>query len=248
MNPINIKISNAESFDMLSLDDDLVAKNFIGKNDAYESMSMKIWLELSKHSPIIIDVGAYTGIYSLVAAKTYKTSKVYAFEALDVVYTRLDLNIQYNMLDNCFAYNIAVCNVDNTKIAFQVFNKHTKLTTGSSIKNRKPRPLVKYVDAITLDNKFKYISDKIGIIKIDAESAENIVLEGCIQILEQHKPDLLIEILPDSDIDYLNTLLQNYNYNFYNIDDNKMTITKIDKLVPSTGMHDLNKLVTTKVL
>lgn len=248
MIPINIKITGSKDFCMLTNNDDLVVKNFLTKPiDAYEPMSMQLWIGLCKYSPIIIDVGSYTGIYSLCAAATYSDHRVFAYEALDVVYERLEMNQEINNLQNLYVYNNAVCDTE-CDVELKVFNKHAKLTTGSSINNRKPRPLIKNVKGICLDTSMKYMADKIGVIKIDAESAENFVLEGAKNIIATHKPDILIEILPDSDLDFINNFLDKFGYNYYYIDDSKMIMTEIHELMPATGMHDLNKLATIKQL
>ena len=46
--------------------------------EGFEPNSLKIWLELCKISNVILDIGANTGVYSLIAKSQNPASKVYA--------------------------------------------------------------------------------------------------------------------------------------------------------------------------
>jgi len=78
---IEIEIGECPPFLMFSNDDDYVAKKFFwhGKN-AYEAMSLNLWQYFAKSSRVVLDVGAYTGVYSLAAAQQNKKTRVYCFE------------------------------------------------------------------------------------------------------------------------------------------------------------------------
>ena len=51
-----------------------------GLTNGWEKISTRLWIELSKNSKVIFDIGANTGIYSLVSKSINPTSQVFAFE------------------------------------------------------------------------------------------------------------------------------------------------------------------------
>lgn len=50
----------------------------------YEYETIKIWIELVKKSEVIFDIGAYTGLYSLIAALINNKARVFAFEPIEI--------------------------------------------------------------------------------------------------------------------------------------------------------------------
>ena len=50
---------------------------WFGLENGWEKVSMKLWIELVKNSNTILDIGANTGVYSLVAATVNNHAKVY---------------------------------------------------------------------------------------------------------------------------------------------------------------------------
>lgn len=65
--------------------DDVIAKKY--SNKSFESETFDIWENYSKKEGTVIDIGAYTGIYSLVAAKM--GASVISFEPNKRIYNRL---------------------------------------------------------------------------------------------------------------------------------------------------------------
>lgn len=51
-----------------------------GLTEGWEKESVKLWIELCKCSEIIFDIGANTGMYSLIAKTINPGANVYAFE------------------------------------------------------------------------------------------------------------------------------------------------------------------------
>ena len=58
-----------------------------------------IWLELCKFSETIIDIGANTGIYSMIAKTINPNSNVYAFKPSNNTFSKLLLNNKLNDFD-----------------------------------------------------------------------------------------------------------------------------------------------------
>ena len=76
-----------------------------------ESTSIKVWEELSMVSSTIIDVGANTGIFTLVAKSANPNANVIAFEPITRIYEKLLKNIHINKYDAA-AFDIGISNFD----------------------------------------------------------------------------------------------------------------------------------------
>lgn len=78
-------ISN-KTFLMFLRKDSYLEQEFLqnGLYGSWEKESLKIWAQLSKRANYIVDVGANTGVYSLIAKSQNPSAKVYAIEPVDV--------------------------------------------------------------------------------------------------------------------------------------------------------------------
>jgi len=64
--------------------------------DAFEGNTLRWWQILSKRSQVILDIGANTGIYALLAKTLNPSAEVHAFEPISRVYSILASNIALN--------------------------------------------------------------------------------------------------------------------------------------------------------
>ena len=243
---IDIQISDNRPFTMFSANDDFVAKNFFWNGaDSYEQMSLRIWSELAKKSRNIFDIGSYTGIYSLLAAIGNAKSKVYAFEALDVVYARLLINKASNKMGNLNCFNVVISELDG-EIELSTKAGDSVLSTGSSV-SRKVGGYKKVIKSKTLSSIISENEIKnLDLMKIDAEGAEPDIIRSSEAVLLQHSPDMIIEFLHDSNTESVSKILSDMGYLFYKINDKESTVIQTSTIVPSTSLHDLNTLVTKK--
>ena len=70
-----------------------------GIENGWEKESMKIWMALCKDAKVILDIGANTGIFSLVAKTINPGAEIHAFEPLEKVMEKLEYNIRLNQFD-----------------------------------------------------------------------------------------------------------------------------------------------------
>ena len=237
-------------FSMFSNNDDFVAKSYFwnGKN-AYESTSLRIWSALAKKSSHIIDIGSYSGVYSLAAAQSNKKSKIYAVEALDRVYSRLIINKKANEASNLRCFNIAMSN-KNGEIELHVYSGEDILVSGSTTiaESTTRQPCDKrLVKSVTLD---QFIADqsipRVELLKIDAEGAEHHILSGGGSILRNSKPDIICELLPSSCIEEIQTQLRSIGYRYYKISESSSTLVEHEIPPASVEPPDFNILITAK--
>lgn len=152
--------------------------------------------ELQKiDNPVIIDIGSNIGLISLNILKFYPNTKIYAFEPGPHQHKLFSKTIEINNLNESVQlYDIALSNNNGEA----VFNIHqAKHASGDGFKNTERAGKTKKikVQVRKLDNWWEEANKpKINIIKIDTEGAELLVLKGAINLLNEIRPIILMEI------------------------------------------------------
>jgi FkbM family methyltransferase len=231
---INVKVNEKESFKMMHyghpIENDLFWKGLYGN---WEKKSMKLWTSLSKKSNIIFDIGANTGVYSMVSKAVNSGAEVHAFEPFEAIHQKLDYNASINNFKihtNCKAISNytgdGVIYTDGGDFAYSVtVNKNLWVKDHQPVKlNIKTITLKEYIEQNKITN--------IDLMKIDVETHEPEVMEGFIPYFNQFKPILLIEILNDEVAQKLNNYFDVDKYSFYNIDE-KAGVRKTISLMKS---------------
>jgi len=217
------------------VENDIFWSGLAGK---WEKFSIETWTTLSKNSEVIFDVGANTGIYSLVAKTVNKNARVYAFEPVRRVYEKLLFNNKINNYDiNCI--NKAASNQTGYAELFDTNEEHeysASLNNNSGLINAQN---VTKIETVTLDNFIKANGIKHpDLIKIDVETFEPEVLEGFSETLRVSRPTLIIEILTDDIGKRVTELTGGLGYLYFNIDE-ASGLKKVERLTRGTHMNFL---------
>lgn len=204
----------------------LFYKNEILKRYSGNLNNIFSWMKkLNLENPIILDVGACIGMYSICYSKMYKNSKIFAFEPVIQNYQILKKNVKINKIKNISKINIGLSNENkNASIGIPDKSVHSRyakeINSGLfSIfsKEKKFKIKLKKLDSLIQINKLK----KIDFIKIDVEGAEYKVLEGGIKTIKKYKPTIqlefnkLSEALGKKKINYFYSFAQKYKYNIF---------------------------------
>lgn len=237
---IKIHITRQKYFKMIhygyKLENDLF---WTGLNGNWEAQSMKIWTTLCKESKTIFDLGANTGVYSLVAKVINPDSDVHAFEPFGSICEKLNQNNAINDFDiniNCEAVSNytgeGTIYSENPDFAYSV-------TVNKNLWVKDKDPIAIKIKTITLK---EYIEkekiERIDLMKIDVETHEPEVIEGFGEYLYKLQPIILIEVLTDECAHKLSNYFKPELFEFYNIHE-KQGITKSDYLTKSTEFNYL---------
>lgn len=231
---VEVEIEGAAPFVMLLNDDDQVAYIYFWYGrDAFETLSLRLWTELAKQSEVILDIGAFTGVYTLAAAASNRQASIHSFEPVSLVFSRLLTNLTANKLGKkvpgtasgraraITVSNMAVGNLDGETHINQFRNELT-IGTGASL-IEKPNKVIKHnakVRQVTIDSYAQENGlNKIDLLKADVEQAELIILEGAHNVLSRNRPSLLIEVSSRQNLEALSEILGSYGYNFALIND-----------------------------
>jgi FkbM family methyltransferase len=152
---------------------------------------------------VIVDIGANTGIYALVAKTVNPNASVYAFEPHSFYYPKLEKNAHLNNFD-IHAYQRAISNYDGI-IELGDYSGAESVITTEAVK----------LDTFIEKNSIK----KIDLMKIDVETHEPQVLEGFMHYLPRFKPAMIIEILDDVVAKKVSDAVSGLGYLYFNIDE-----------------------------
>jgi FkbM family methyltransferase len=237
---INIPIDLDHSFKMMHygyiLENDVFWSGLTG---GWEKISLSLWIKLSSRSNVIIDIGANTGIYSLISKCMNPKSNVYAFEPVDRVYEKLVFNNNLNNF-NITTFQYAISNYTGTAEIFDTDTEHTYSVTVNKNRNIASEKVTSVkINTITLDD-FISINNisHIDLIKIDVETHEPEVLEGYSKNIKKHKPTILIEVLNDEIGEKIESIVKPLNYLYFNIGESK-GIRLVEKITQSDHFNYL---------
>jgi FkbM family methyltransferase len=204
-----------------------------GLVNGWEKESIGLWIKLCKEAETILDIGANTGIYSLVAQTINPKAKVFAFEPVKRVFTRLQENIALNNFD-ITAIEKAVSDRDGTAMIYDTNAEHTlSVTVNKNMLEGSADVIETQIETISLNSFIKQNKlTGIDLMKIDVETHEPEVLEGFSDYLVQYKPTMLIEILNDDIGQKVDKIVEGMGYLFFNIDE-KGGIRQVERIVKS---------------
>jgi FkbM family methyltransferase len=185
---------------------------------AYEGETTRVFLALAQESQTVIDIGANTGLFAILAAKANPKCRVWAFEPVPFIFDMLEGNIRLNQLANLQAVPLAVADAVG-EISFYVTRTNGRIPTdSSSCSGFREKVEATRLPATTLDD---YVSrhslPRLDLIKIDAETTEIQVVRGAHQTLREHRPLVICEVLPDLDHRELEQMLTALDYRFFHV-------------------------------
>lgn len=186
------------SVDLIN-DDRICQSVMTGK--PFEPDTIALWIEMCKPGAIVADVGAYSGLFSIIAAKLGAVP--FAIEPLPVMQERIRANASINGVS--FEV-IAAAASDVTGVAKIGYNPRVHLTAGASVL-RKSGPHIE-VDTFRLDD--IYFGGRVSAIKIDVERYERAVITGAAELLERDRPELIVEVLDQISRDDVTYMLPKY--------------------------------------
>lgn len=218
---ISIRVPGHGSFRMrhhgYMIENELFWKGIKG----FERISFELWTRLCLASHTILDIGANTGVYALIAKTVSPASTIIAVEPLKRICTKLEDNIVLNG-GGITALRAAVTDHEGEVTLYDLPDREhvnaVSLNPAHLADLQGVRPVS--VPAHTVQSIVRtYQLPRIDLVKIDVETHEPEVLAGFGDLLQRDKPALLIEILNDEVARRVERSVEGLGYVFYNIDD-----------------------------
>lgn len=192
---------------------------------SWEPGSLAIWTAICKKSTTVVDVGAYSGIYSILAVKN-GVENVFSVEPNPKTRERLEQNLSLNQIESCTVLSTPLGK--NSEVTLGLYVPESSLSSSAKrFESSGARYLDSQFDSVVIDDenwhrvgthRTSKLDDLLGrnfrvdAMKIDAEGMEIEVLEGCEEILRSHRPHLIIETWSDKTTQDLNVFLKRFGY------------------------------------
>ncbi|WP_131114132.1 FkbM family methyltransferase [Lichenihabitans psoromatis] len=205
---------NADQLDTIATQ---ISRDGLG---SYEFPTPAIIIYLAREAGgLFLDVGANTGLLSLVAAAANPLIRVVAFEPLESVRLLLGANVAANptLAPRITIESIGLSNKAGTSCFYETINDVGLVTTSSSLELSHAESIGVYheqtIETETLDRWSERLSSlPIRLIKIDVEGHEYAVLEGGQKTIAKNRPYLTIEVLGNAGLESINRFLIEADY------------------------------------
>lgn len=161
---------------------------------------------LAQEADVFLDIGAYTGLFTLAVSAVAPAVQVHAFEIVPAVADALVANLVRNRVDLRVAVHREGIGEDGKTMRVPSGEGGSALPSFFSSRMRfDDGDLVSFR---SLDSVAEMIpeGDRV-VIKIDVEGTEDAVLGSGQAFLDAFRPDILCEVLPDADGAFLDTLI-----------------------------------------
>ena len=167
----------------------------------------------------IFEVGSNVGVYTLIFSRLVGgDGRVYAFEPSTEAFFRLLTNLQLNGIGNVVPLQ---CAIGSTSGLTRFYEPKDHLTNGSLLREFAASFSGMIAERTVLALAGSALQERVEgplLIKIDAEGAEELVLRSMETLIVRHKPDIILEVLPEF-VDALNAIpfLKTCGYRFFSL-------------------------------
>ncbi|MCZ6593873.1 MAG: FkbM family methyltransferase [Bacteroidetes bacterium] len=222
----------------------------------YEKPLPDFFAAYAQRAKVILDIGANTGFYSLIAAFSSDTAKIYAFDPYPPAQKLLKNNLVLNKVsERVTMVPLAISNLNDEADLFVPTSEHGLIETSSSLNRnfRKTHSEVCRVTVSTLDHFVKENNlDSVDLIKLDIENQEHLALQGANLVLKKFRPVIFFEVIEQFDCEAIEQIRKKYNYLVFRLGSTirKVNQIAIDKnnwnqvLCPEEKVATLNEIAT----
>jgi FkbM family methyltransferase len=210
-----------------------------GLDRGHEPLSMCLWIEIVKkmQPKLILDIGANTGLYGVVAKSVNPNSQVHFFEPAPAAQASILTSLRANQIyDGVWVHEVFLSDeTDPRKKLYAnsplVFSYVYEGRKGNTDEISIEREVWKLADLFNSKHQ-ELRNESIDLVKIDIEGHEFRALNGFENYLSKNTI-FLIEVLDDSAANSLCNFFSPSDYLFVNIDDSGCTMKVQEELTKS---------------
>jgi FkbM family methyltransferase len=231
---VKVTFNGSKQFRMVNYGDDVIANEVYWKGIySYEPRALGIMMKLLGKAKYFFDIGANTGLYSLLAASLDPENKVYGFEPMETAFEHFEKSIQASSLPNIFPSKIALGNF-NGEAVFNIQSEEGNIPLGSSLRTDVGDEYIEKSVKVTVQKLDSFVNDNnikgIDFIKLDTEGTEDKVLEGGIGSIDKFRPVIICEVLSHTGTEPgIHSLLDNRSYRYYYVNDD--FLEQVEKII-----------------
>jgi FkbM family methyltransferase len=227
------------TFGMLRPDRCIVAKELHwggGRRPRLEDQfALDLFAVLVREARLVLDIGAYTGVFSLLAARVSPVARIHAFEVVPDVAHAAQENVAANGLTERVTVHGEGIGKEGDTVTIAPGTGGSALPDFYSTKLHFTDGVpvaVRSIDAIATEVNVP----PPAVVKIDVEGTEDVVLEHAQSFLASHRPDIVCEILLESNTAGVQAALAPHGYRFYRVE--RGALSPQPDLVPSQEFRD----------
>lgn len=197
--------------------DTIASRMFWMGFDSFEPDTIQLLYKLLPHIRVFFDIGANTGVLSLLAALDDKERKIYAFEPVPWITSAMRKNCMKNGLENVRVESVALADFIGSVDMYIPMD--VGFPTGSStVRGYREASQIIHVPVTTLDAYVvKENIQRVDLLKIDTETTEPAVLLGGMSVLREFSPIIICEVQPDKTEKDLQRVMADLDYHYYHI-------------------------------
>lgn len=181
------------------------------------------------------DVGANSGLYTLMAMRHSNIKEIHAFDPVPLVFKHLERNIKINNGTNAKAHQLAIGRASG-RTTFRI-PQGILLPVGSS--DQGSQKTFDDSRSIDVDVEIRSIDDFVRaghlppeVMKLDTETTEPDVVAGAQDTIKTHRPFIVTEVLTNEVADKLEVFFGPLGYLFFHLRDEEPKPT--DKITPNS--------------
>jgi FkbM family methyltransferase len=180
-----------------------------------DALALEVFAALARRSSVAVDVGAYTGVFTVAAAAVNPNLTAHAFEIVPEVYKTLFDNCVRNGILHRVTLHHSGLGTPDTLVTVPVGTGGSALPSFYSTNMRFTSGVRVRLEA--LDGLVPVVPEGAGVVmKIDVEGSEPDVIRHGLEFLRRRRPHILCEVLPTTGTaDELNRLLGPLDYRFH---------------------------------
>lgn len=215
-----VRVDDRASFRYEPAACDVVGRNLFW-NDLmrWEAEAWREFVPFARQAKGFLDIGAFTGSYTLAAAAANPLIRCVAFEPVVAVYERLVQNVALNGYANRVKTVNAAVSDASGRANFYVEDRPLPDTGHLDISLRGVEGRAgAWVEVATVAVEDALpVSFEVDLVKIDVEDTEGPVVRGMAEVLRMHRPVVFIEMLATGSHAEATAILAELGYRFFHL-------------------------------
>lgn len=201
-----------------------------------EQLALELFSDLARDADVVLDIGANTGVFSVIASLTNPLARVHAFEIVPEVYEVLFENVVRNDVAHRVECHFMGVGEGGRVVHLAPLEPLSSLPT--SLSSDSETQVGTRVEFRALDSLLGlYPEDSRILIKIDVEGTETAVFEHGWKAIQRQRPRMVCEILRSAaGAPALGIALKAHGYRLFNITDTELR--EHDTLRPNPKHRD----------
>jgi FkbM family methyltransferase len=240
---IEVSVPGGSSFQYISTPNDSIGRSLFwrGLEGSWEAETIRAFQVLAGRARSFIDIGANTGVYTLLACTCNPQLQAISFEPVPRVYDRLRRNIELNGW-------LSRCDLRMDAVSDHVGTAQMLVPTGDVPASASLDLGFHGLQGETIDVAVTTVDvlcngrEHVDLVKIDVEGHEAEVLVGMEDVLSRYAPTIIIECLDDGPYREIESILSRFDYRFYHLTSPQPV--KVEKIVPDQSKIFRNFLCT----